>query len=144
MENRFSMEFIAISENEAFARTVASAFASALDPTVEQLSELKTSVSEAVTNAVVHAYPRGAGRVFMSGRISGDVVYITVADEGVGIEDVSRAREPLYTGKPEEERSGLGFSIMESFCDEVTVDSAPGDGCRVTLAKRMGGREEEG
>lgn len=144
MENKFSMEFIAISENEGFARTVASAFASALDPTVEQLSELKTAVSEAVTNAVVHAYPKGGGKVFMSGKISGDAVYITVADEGVGIEDVARAREPLYTGKPEEERSGLGFSIMESFCDEVTVDSAPGAGCTVTLAKRMGGQEEEG
>ena len=80
----------------------------------------------------------------MSGKISGDAVYITISDEGVGIEDVARAREPLYTGKPEEERSGLGFSIMESFCDEVTVDSAPGAGCTVTLAKRMGGQEEEG
>lgn len=138
------MEFIGISENESFARTVAAAFCGVLDPTVEEMAELKTAVSEAVTNAVVHAYPKKTGRVFLSGRILGDRVVITVADEGVGIEDIVRAREPLYTGKPEEERSGLGFSIMESFCDNVTVESMPGRGCTVTLEKRMGGREEEG
>lgn len=139
MENRFDMEFLGISENEAFARTVVSSFASVLDPTVEELSELKTAVSEAVTNAVVHAYPEDIGNVLLSGRISGRTVYITVADSGIGIADIERAREPLFTGAPNQERSGLGFSIMESFCDEISVTSSLGEGTTVMLVKKFGG-----
>lgn len=139
MENRFDMEFMGISENEAFARTVVSAFVTALDPTIEELSELKTAVSEAVTNAIVHAYPEDTGAVLLSGRISGRTVYITVSDNGIGIADIERAREPLYTGAPEQERSGLGFSIMESFCDEISVTSNVGEGTTVMLVKSFGG-----
>lgn len=139
MENRFDMEFLGISENEAFARTVVSSFASVLDPTVEELSELKTAVSEAVTNAVVHAYPEDIGNVLLSGRILGRTVYITVADSGIGIADIERAREPLFTGAPNQERSGLGFSIMESFCDEISVTSSLGEGTTVMLVKKFGG-----
>ncbi len=138
MENRFDMEFIGISENEAFARTVVSAFAAMLDPTVEQLAELKTAVSEAVTNAIVHAYPEDTGTVVLAGRVSGKTVYITVTDYGIGIADIDRAREPLYTGAPEQERSGLGFSIMESFCDEISVTSNVGEGTTVMLVKNFG------
>ncbi len=140
MKNRFDMEFIGISENEAFARTVVSAFTASIDPTVKELSELKTAVSEAVTNAIVHAYPEEDGYVVMSGRIDGRKIYITVADNGIGIADVEKAREPLFTMKPEEERSGLGFSIMESFCDSVTVTSGLGEGTVVTLEKTFEGR----
>lgn len=143
MKNRFDMEFAGISENEALARTVASAFAAMLDPTVEELAELKTAVSEAVTNAIVHAYPEYTGTVTMSGRIEGRTVYITVSDNGIGIEDINRAREPLYTGKPEQERSGLGFSIMESFCDDMAVSSSIGEGTSVTLIKKFGGSKGE-
>ncbi len=139
MENRFDMEFIGISENEGLARTVTSAFAAMLDPTVEELAELKTAVSEAVTNAIVHAYPEDRGIVGLSGRINGRKVYITISDNGIGIPDVERAREPLYTGKPEEERSGLGFSIMESFCDRIDVTSSIGEGTVVTLIKSFAG-----
>lgn len=135
MENRFDMEFTGISENESFARTVVSAFAAMLDPTVEELAELKTAVSEAVTNAIVHAYPEERGAVLLSGRVSERTVYITVTDYGIGISDIDRAREPLYTGAPEQERSGLGFSIMESFCDEISVTSNVGEGTTVMLVK---------
>ena len=138
MENRFDMEFTGISENEAFARTVVSAFAAMLDPTVEELAELKTAVSEAVTNAIVHAYPEERGAVLLSGRVSERTVYITVTDYGIGISDIDRAREPLYTGAPEQERSGLGFSIMESFCDEISVTSNVGEGTTVMLVKSFG------
>lgn len=143
MENYFTMEFIGISENESLARLVVAAFVANLDPTVEELAELKTAVSEAVTNAIVHAYPDYCGTVKMEGKICGKTVYITIIDRGVGIADISRAREPLYTGKPEQERSGLGFSIMESFCDEIEVDSFPGEGTSVRLIKSIGGGRAE-
>lgn len=139
MENRFDMEFTGISENEGLARAIVSAFAAMLDPTVEELSELKTAVSEAVTNAIVHAYPGEIGTVSLSGRLRGDSVYITVSDNGIGISDIERAKEPLYTDKPDQERSGLGFSIMESFCDKLDVISAVGEGTVVTLIKSFGG-----
>lgn len=143
MENKFNMEFMGLSENEALARTVTAAFITSLDPTVEELSELKTAVSEAVTNAIVHAYPDGVGMVGLSGRICGKKVYITVSDTGIGIDDIEQAREPLYTGKPEQERSGLGFSIMESFCDQIDVKSKCGSGTVVTLIKQIGGNKGE-
>lgn len=136
--NKFSMEFLGISQNEAFARMVCAAFVNSLDPTVIELSELKTAVSEAVTNAIVHAYPNKTDFVVLSGRIEDEKVYIAISDHGIGIEDVTLAREPLYTAKPEQERSGLGFSIMESFCDEVKVESRVGFGTTVTLMKQFG------
>ena len=143
MENRFDMQFISESKNEALARAVVSAFIMELDPTVEMLSEIKTAVSEAVTNAIVHAYPEDLGTVYLSGKLIGNTVYITVEDFGVGIADINKAREPLFTGRPDEERSGLGFSIMESFSDDITVTSTLGEGTAVTLKKIFPTLEEK-
>ncbi len=137
--NRMKLEFLSKSENEAFARTSVAAFAALMDPTVEELTEIKTAVSEAVTNSVIHAY--GGSE---EGRIVVEVVshedrrlVITVEDSGCGIEDVEQAREPLYTTKQDEERSGMGFTVMESFTDRIEVDSQPGRGTRVTMLKRL-------
>ncbi|MDO4618554.1 MAG: anti-sigma F factor [Clostridia bacterium] len=135
MDNKFEMQFLSLSENEGLSRAVVTQFVMKLDPTIEMLQELKTAVSEAVTNAIVHAYPEDIGTVSLSGIMNGNTVYITVHDFGIGIADIKKAREPLYTGKPEEERSGLGFSIMESFSDDLTVTSTLGEGTTVTLKK---------
>lgn len=131
------IEFPAISDNERFARTVAAAFVLELDPTVDWLSELKTAVSEAVTNAIIHGYDGGEGTVAMEGRIYDDTVELTVSDCGVGIPDIRRAREPLFTGKPEMERSGMGFTIMETFTDGIDIDSEVGKGTRITMTKKL-------
>ncbi|HWQ77378.1 MAG TPA: anti-sigma F factor [Anaerovoracaceae bacterium] len=136
--NRMKLEFLNRSENESFARVAVAAFASSLDPTVEELTEIKTAVSEAVSNAVIHAYPDGDGMVTVECTIDGDRrVIIIVSDNGIGIEDVELAREPLYTSKPGEERSGMGFTVMESFMDRLEVESTPGEGTRVTMIKNL-------
>ncbi len=136
--NSMKVEFPNNSDNERFARTVAAAFILELDPTIDQLSEVKTAVSEAVTNAIIHGYDCGEGTVTMEGNIYGDVVEFTVSDSGVGIPDINRAREPLFTGKPEmEERSGMGFTIMETFMDSLDVQSEVGKGTRITMSKRL-------
>ena len=134
-ENHMTLEFPSKSTNEAFARSAVACFAAQLDPNLEELGDIRTAVSEAVTNAIVHAYPEERGAVLLSGRVSERTVYITVTDYGIGISDIDRAREPLYTGAPEQERSGLGFSIMESFCDEISVTSNVGEGTTVMLVK---------
>ena len=108
-----------------------------LDPTVDQISEIKTAVSEAVTNAIIHGYDEKDGIVTMSGSIEDDTVTFTVSDDGVGIPDISRAREPLFTGKPEMERSGMGFTIMETFMDSIEVQSEVGKGTRITMTKKL-------
>ena len=124
--------------NEAFARAAVSAFIAVLDPTVGELSDLKTAVSEAVTNCVVHGYRRGAGTIFLTGKITEDRrVIVKIRDKGVGIADVKQAMEPLFTTAAEEERAGLGFAVMQSFCDKVRVRSTPGKGTTVTLEKRI-------
>ncbi len=135
--NYIKLEFPALSANEAFARTAAAAFAAQLDPTIEELGDIRTAVSEAVTNAIVHAYPDEAGPVSMRLRIlEGNVLELTVRDRGRGIEDVARAMEPMYsTGG--DDRSGMGFTIMESFTDGLRVRSAPGRGTTVTMTKRV-------
>lgn len=138
MDNKFSIKFLARSENEALARTLCTQFTVPVDPDVIQLAELKTAVSEAVTNVIVHAYPNGDGEVLIEGELKNNIVYISIIDNGIGIDNIEKAKEPLYTEKPEEERSGLGFSIMESFCDELYVESKPGFGTKVLLVKRMG------
>lgn len=135
--NQIKVEMMNQSENEALARTVAAAFAAQLDPTVEELTEIKTAVSEAVSNAIIHAYGEGQkGPVIMemSAVDSGKIIMV-VEDRGIGIEDIERAREPLFTTGNSEERSGMGFTVMESFMDKVIVESAPGEGTRVTLIK---------
>ena len=137
MNNSMRIEFPANSDNERFARTVAAAFVLELDPTLDELSEIKTAVSEAVTNAIIHGYEKKEGNVVMEGYIDGDNVEFVISDCGEGIEDIQRAREPLYTGKPEMERSGMGFTIMETFMDEMSVESTPGVGTVIKMSKRI-------
>ena len=139
-ENYIKIEFPSRSVNEGFARAAAAAFAAQLDPTLEELGDIKTAVSEAVTNCTVHAYPDNIGRVLLRLRImQGGRLEIVVKDWGRGIEDVKRAREPLFTTGGEE-RSGMGFTIMESFMDKLTVRSKPGKGTTVTMRRTIARR----
>jgi stage II sporulation protein AB (anti-sigma F factor) len=135
MENIMKLEFANKSSNENLARLVAAAFVTPLDPTCEELSEIKTAISEAVTNAIIHGYEDSLGMVRLDGKIYGNIVEFTISDKGCGIADVSKAMEPLYTGKPELERSGLGFTIMESFMDKIEVKSTLGIGTVVKMKK---------
>ncbi len=135
--NYISLEFMARSVNEAFARTAVACFAAQMDPTLDELGDIKTAVSEAVTNAIVHAYPDTLGKVSLRVRILEDsVLEIVVRDWGRGIADVGKAREPMYTTGGDE-RSGMGFTIMESFMDKLSVRSAPGKGTRVMMRKKI-------
>ena len=139
-ENDIKFEFPSRSVNEGFARAAAAAFAAQLDPTLDELGDIKTAVSEAVTNCIVHAYPDSIGRVTMRLRIiDGGTLEISVKDTGRGIEDVARAREPLFTTGGEE-RSGMGFTIMESFMDKLSVRSKPGRGTTVTMRREIARR----
>ncbi len=134
------MEFPSRSVNEGYARAAVAAFASQLDMTLTELGDVKTAVSEAVTNAIVHAYPEGLGTVSLRVRIlEGDVLEVQVKDKGRGIEDVEKAREPLFTTGGED-RSGMGFTIMESFMDSLRVKSKPGSGTSVTMRKKVARR----
>lgn len=136
-QNYIKLEFPAKSVNEGFARAAVAAFASQLDPTLGEIGDIKTAVSEAVTNAVVHAYPEKLGMVMLRVRILPDErLEIVVKDHGVGIQDVEKAKTPLYTTGGEE-RSGMGFTIMESFMDTVKIKSAPGKGTTVTMCRRI-------
>lgn len=137
MDNVMSVEFLNKSENESFARIVAAAFSSQLNPTAPELAEIKTAVSEAVTNAIIHGYENSVGMVQLKGKICGRTVEFIISDEGWGIADVEKAREPLFTGKPDSERSGMGFSIMESFMDAVEVKSRLGEGTEVKMRKTI-------
>jgi len=140
IENQVTLEFPSRSANEGFARTAAACFAAQLDPTLEEVNDIKTAVSEAVTNAIVHAYPDTIGKVSLKLRIrEGHVLEIVVKDWGVGIADIEQARTPLFT-TGNEERSGMGFTIMESFMDTLKVRSAPGRGTTVTMARRIARR----
>lgn len=137
MKNSATVKFSSLSENESFARMAAAAFISPLDPTLETLSDIKTAVSEAVTNAIIHGYDGSSGIVSMNMSISENVVTITVSDKGRGIADIKKAMTPLYTSKPDMERSGMGFTVMESFMDTLEVNSKPGHGTKVTMTKRV-------
>ncbi len=140
IENQVTLEFPSRSANEGFARTAAACFAAQLDPTLEEVNDIKTAVSEAVTNAIVHAYPDTLGKVVLKLRIKeGHLLEIVVKDWGVGIADVDQARTPLFT-TGNEERSGMGFTIMESFMDTVRVRSTPGKGTAVTMTRRISRR----
>ena len=137
-ENSAKIQFDSLSANEAFARGAAAAFLARYDPTVPQLADIKTAVSEAVTNCIVHAYPDAIGPVTLSIAVYPErLVKITVTDKGIGIPDVEKAMEPLFTTGNPEERSGLGFAVMQSFMDKVKVSSQPGKGTRVVLTKRL-------
>lgn len=136
-KNYVKIEVPAKSSNEAFARASVAAFAAQLDPTIDELGDIKTAVSEAVTNAVVHAYPEKIGCVYIKLRIiDDDILEITVKDKGKGIDDVKKAMEPLYTTGGED-RSGMGFTIMDSFMDKMKVSSRPGKGTTVTMRRRI-------
>lgn len=137
-KNEMRLEFDSFSENESFARVAVAAFLTQMNPTLEEVSDVKTAVSEAVTNCVVHGYEGQKGKIIIECRIQKGEFCILVQDEGCGIENVAQAMEPLFTTKPQEDRSGMGFSFMEAFMDEVQVESAPGQGTRVSMKKKIG------
>lgn len=134
-KNKMKLEFLSKSENEAFARITVATFASQLDPTIEQISDIKTAVSEAVTNCIIHGYENKAGIIKIECEIQDKSIEITIIDNGKGIKDIEKAKEPLYTTKPELERSGMGFTIMESFMDELKVESVQEVGTKVKMKK---------
>ena len=138
MENFMEMNFKSTSANESFARICVAAFAAQLDPSVADISDIKTAVSEAVTNAIIHGYENGAGIINIKCEIIDDTIHIHISDSGKGIEDIEQARQPLYTSKPELERSGMGFTVMESFMDDVEVISKKGYGTRIIMCKKIG------
>lgn len=141
-QNEMKLIFDARSVNESFARMAVSAFIAELNPTLEEIADIKTAVSEAVTNAIIHGYEDPGQKVELMCRITGNLVEITVSDEGVGIENVAKAMEPFYTTKPQLERSGMGFSFMEAFMDELEVLSEPGHGTKVHMTRRIGKQED--
>lgn len=138
MDNYMKLEFPSKSRNESFARAAVGAFATQLDLTCEELADIKTAVSEAVTNAIVHGYARQNGIVSVQCQIKGCEIRISVRDWGVGIEDIELAMQPLYSGTPDQDRSGMGFTVMESFMDTLKVDSAPDEGTTVIMTKCVG------
>ena len=143
MANRNEMKIIfdARSVNESFARMAVTAFVAELNPTLDEIADIKTAVSEAVTNAIIHGYQSPEQKVEVLCKICGQEVEITVSDKGIGICDVKKAMEPFYTTKPELERSGMGFSFMEAFMDKLEVESAPGQGTSVHMIKKIGSKE---
>lgn len=138
MKNNMEIKFLAIGENERLARQVITAFLMDLDPTVEELCDIKTAVSEAVTNAIIHGYKNVEGAVWLSATYQENELEIVIRDKGEGIPDVEKARKPMYTSQPELERSGMGFTVMESFMDMVDVISAVGEGTKVIMRKTLG------
>lgn len=138
--NKFSMNLLSRSANEGFARATVAAFAAQLDPTLEEINDIKTAVSEAVTNCIVHAYREGLGKIYISGEISNtNIIKIKIRDNGCGIENVEKAMEPLFTTVGGE-RAGLGFAVMQSFMDDIRVRSKVGKGTTVTLIKKIAPR----
>lgn len=141
-ENEMKLEFLSKSSNEAFARITVAAFASQLDPTIEELADIKTAVSEAVTNCIIHGYENRIGIVKIYGKLTENEITVQITDTGKGIENIEIAKEPLYTTKPNLERSGMGFTIMESFMDSVDIESIVGLGTKVTMRKKIKKQEE--
>ncbi|MDR0999795.1 MAG: anti-sigma F factor [Clostridiales bacterium] len=139
-DNKITITMRAKSQNESFARVAAAAFVAPYDPLLNDLTDIKTAVSEAVTNAIIHGYECNDGLVTLTFCSKDDEMLISVSDDGVGIEDIEKAREPMYTSKPEMERSGMGFTVMETFMDSVDVESAPGRGTTVIMSKKLANR----
>lgn len=137
-DNEMELIFDAISVNEALARVAVAAFATAKNPTLEELSDIKTAVSEAVTNCIIHGYENMEGKVYLRCRFDDNMLTVEIEDKGVGIENISQAMEPLYTTKPDMERSGMGFAFMEAFMDELEVSSTPGEGTVIRMKKEIG------
>ena len=142
LNNEMKLEFLSKSSNEAFARITVAAFAAQLDPTIEELADIKTAVSEAVTNAIIHGYEEKNGMVKINCQIINQELSIQISDNGQGIENIDLAKQPLFTTKPNLERSGMGFTIMESFMDEVEIESIVGMGTKVTMKKKIKNNEE--
>ena len=138
--NKVHLEFDSKSVNERFARVTVAAFATQLNPIKEEISDIKTAVSEAVTNAIVHGYEGKEGTIYMDVEISGNKLSLRIHDDGVGIADVEKAMEPLFTTRPQEERAGMGFMFMEAFMDDLRVESEPGAGTTVFMEKTIGER----
>lgn len=136
--NEMIVEFKSVGQNESFARMVVAAFMASTNPTLEEVSDVKTAVSEAVTNSIIHGYQGGDGMISILSVINGRNVYIEIRDEGCGIPDVKKAMEPMYTTKPKEDRSGMGFSFMEAFMDKIAVESTVGVGTVVKMWKEIG------
>lgn len=143
LNNEMRLEFLSKSSNEAFARITVAAFAAQLDPTIEELADIKTAVSEAVTNAIIHGYEEKKGLVKIRCQIISEEIIIEISDNGKGIENIELAKQPLYTTKPNLERSGMGFTIMESFMDEVEIESIVGMGTKVTMKKKIKSNNQE-
>ena len=135
--NHMKLEFLSKSNNESFSRVVVAAFASQLDPTLEEISDIKTAVSEAVTNAIIHGYEYGEGTIVIESSIYGNTIEITVSDSGKGIDDLEEAMEPFFTSKPNLERSGMGFTVMETFMDSLVVESLEDKGTMVKMTKHI-------
>ncbi len=142
MKNTMKVEFDSISDNEAFARVTVAAFMSRMNPSIEEVADVKTAVSEAVTNAIIHGYEGEVHTITIFGQIEEEVLELWITDRGVGIPDIEKAMEPLYTSRPELERSGMGFLFMEAFMDEVQVQSSPGEGTTVLMKKKIRKSEE--
>ena len=142
-ENEMKLEFVSKSNNEAFARIAVAAFVSQLDPTIEELADIKTAVSEAVTNCIIHGYENSSGIIKIISKIFANTIEIEISDTGKGIENIELARKPLYTSKSNLERSGMGFTIMESFMDEVNIESVVGLGTKITMKKLIKKPEEK-
>ena len=136
--NEMSIRFDSYSVNEGFARVAVAAFLADLDPTLDELADVKTAVSEAVTNSIIHGYENGIGKIYLTCVKEKQQIQIEVVDYGAGIDDVPKAKEPFYTTRPELERSGMGFAFMEAFMDDVEVDSSPGQGTTVRMVKQLG------
>ena len=143
INNEMKIEFLSKSNNEAFARVTVAAFASQLDPTIEELADIKTAVSEAVTNSIIHGYEDSIGMVKIYARLQDNRITIEISDSGKGIENIEIAKQPLYTTKPNLERSGMGFTIMESFMDEVYIESIAGLGTKITMKKEIKVQKED-
>ncbi len=141
--NEMQLKFLSRSENEVFARNVVAAFALPLNPTLDELSDVKTAVSEAVTNCIVHGYRGCEGWITLCCKLDGDVLHIRISDDGRGIDDLEQALTPFYTSLPEEERSGMGFTIMQTFMTAFSVSSEAGKGTIVTMSKQFGARATE-
>lgn len=137
-QNRMEMNFDAVSENESLARVAVASFITYLNPTLEELADVKTAVSEAVTNAIIHGYEGKKGTIYLRCKVEGDLLEVEIEDRGKGIEDIDQAMEPLFTTKPDQDRSGMGFSFMEAFMDELEVTSCLGDGTTIFMKKKLG------
>ncbi len=136
-KNYMKLEFLSKSANESFARVVVAAFASQLDPTLEELSDIKTAISEAVTNSIIHGYEYGDGIITLESSIYDNEIVIRVKDKGKGIEDIKQAMEPFFTSKPNLDRSGMGFTVMETFMDDLKVESSSEEGTIITMKKKI-------